>query len=304
MDNTQFNQLNMFRAVAKHAANNQAITDTIVAFKNGIIALNTKITAIQTTSGEQDLAISGVTENKNQLKEALVQSTFSHISPTKAYALSINNTTLKAQMNLSETDIRRLNDDQIGQNAQTLLGIVNNLVGVLGDYGITNATINSWQQDINNYLNTALDPRIAIMHRASLTEELVTLFKEANTILKETLDPISVSFQANNKPYLSAYKKARNIIDLGKGSTRIKGKITMLTADGEAAFNIKVKINEQNIESISDVEGLFVLEPDAPSTIALTVSGDGVETQTTKAFAIKKGDTLIKNFILQPTANP
>ena len=61
MNNIQFNQLNMFRTVSKHAANAQAITDTILAFKNGIIALNVKITAIQTTSGEADLAITGVT---------------------------------------------------------------------------------------------------------------------------------------------------------------------------------------------------------------------------------------------------
>ena len=93
MDNIQFNQLNMFRSVSKHASKHQAITDTIVAFKNGIIALNVKITAIQTTSGEADLAISGVTTNKNQLQEALVQSTHSHISPTKAYATSINDST-------------------------------------------------------------------------------------------------------------------------------------------------------------------------------------------------------------------
>lgn len=304
MDNTQFNQLNMFRAVSKHAAKNQAITDSIVAFKNGIIALNTKITAIQTTSGEADLAISGVTTNKNQLREALVQSTFSHISPTMAYAISINDTTLEQQMNLSETDLRRLNDDQIGQDTQTLLGIVNNLVGSLGDYGITPATITSWQNDINNYLNIALDPRLAITHRASLNEELVTLFSEANKILKKTLDPISVSFKPTNKHYLSDFEKAREILDLGKGTTRIKGKVTLLSADGEPKYNAKIKVNEQNVEVATDVDGLYVHEPDAPSTVTLTISGDGIQDQTTPPLAIKKGDTIIRNFIVQPTANP
>lgn len=294
----------MFRSVSKHASKNQAITDTIVAFKNGITALNTKITAIETTSGEADLATAGVTTGKNQLQEALVQSTYSHISPTKAYAVSINDTTLEEQMNLSITELRETNDDQIGQKAQTLLGIVNNIVGSLGDYGITPATIASWQQDITNYLGVLANPRIAITHRATLNEELVTIFSEANKILNKTLDPVSISFKTNgNQHYLSDYEKARVIIDLGKGTTNIKGQTT--AADGQPKFNVKIKINEQPVETTTDVDGLFLLKPDtAPATVTLTASGDDIETQTTAPFEVKKGDSIIKNFVLQPKINP
>ena len=301
MDNIQFNQLNMFRTVSKHAANAQAITDTIVAFKNGITALNVKITAIQTTSGEADLAITGVTANKNQLQEALVQSTFSVISPVKAYAVLLDppDTTLEAQMDLSVSELREKNDDQIGQDAQTLLNIVNPLVPELVDVGITPAIITSWQVDINNYLGALANPRIAITHRASLTAELVTLFGEANEILKKILDPISISFKAANPHYYSDYKKAREIIDRGKGTTRVKGICT--GPDGEPIFNVTVKINEQDLQATTDVDGLYILKPEAPATITLTASGDGLISQTTPPFEVKKGDSIIKNFVLLPT---
>lgn len=306
MNNIQFNQLNMFRAVSKHAANSQEITDTILAFKNGIIALNVKITAIQTTSGEADLAITGVTTNKNQLQEALVQSTFSVISPVKAYAVLLDppDTTLEAQMDLSVTDLRRLNDDQIGQDAQTLLGIVNPLIPELDDVGITPAIITSWQGDITNYLNALANPRIAITHRASLTGELVTLFEEANKILKKVLDPISISFKAENPHYYTDYQKAREIIDRGKGTTSVKGMCT--GPDGEPIFNVTVKINEQDVQTTTDVDGIYLLKPEAPATITitLTVSGDGIESQTTPPFEVKKGESIIKNFVLLPTPTP
>lgn len=308
MDNIQFNQLNMFRAVSKHATGtpaNVAITNSILAFKNGITALNVKITAIQTTSGEQDLAITGVTTNKNQLQETLVQSTFSVISPVKAYAVSINNTTLEEQMNFSITDLQRKNDDQIGQDAQTLLNIISPaLVPALNDYGITPIIITSWQTDITNYLGALANPRIAVVHRATLTDELVTLFSEANKILKKTLDPISISFKAANPHYLSDFEKARAIIDLGAGTTRIKGKCTLLSPDGEPIFNLRIKINEQDIETTTDVDGLYDLLPDAPATITLTISGDRIQTQTTPPFQVKQGDSIIKNFVLQPPTNP
>jgi len=304
MDNIQFNQLKMFRTVIKHATGtpaNTAITNSLAAFKNGITALGAKITAIQTTSGEQDLAITGVTTNKNQLQETLVQSTFSVISPVKAYAVSINNTTLEAQMNYSLTDLREKNDAQLGPDAQTLLNIVNPLVASLADYGITPAIILSWQTDIDNYLNVLANPRMAVVHRATLTGELVTLFSEANTILKKTLDPISISFKAANPHYLSDYQKAREIIDLGAGTTSVKGICTLLSPDGEPVYNATVKINEQDIETTTDVDGFFILEPDtAPATITLTISGTGIQSQTTPPFEIKQGESIIKNFVLQP----
>jgi hypothetical protein len=103
---------------------------------------------------------------------------------------------------------------------------------------------------------------------------------------------------------LSDYEKAREIIDLGKGTTRCKGKCTMLSADGEPVYNVKIKINEQNVEVATDVDGLYVHEPQAPATITLTVSSDGIQTQTTPPFEVKKGDSVIKNFVLQPTVNP
>jgi len=306
MDNTQFNHLNMFSTVLRHASKFQAITDLLVAFKNGILALKVKYTAIQTTSGEADLATSGVTTGKNQLQEALVQSTHSHISPQKRmpHSLGTSGEELKAQMDLSLTELREKNDDQIGPDAQTLLNIINNIVGSLSDYGITPATVNSWQTDINNYLAVLANPRIAITHRASLTEELVTLFKEANEVLNQTLDPVSVSFKTNgNKHYLSDYEKARVIIDLGKGSTNCKGKCT--TPDGQPKYNVNIKINEQPVQTNTDVDGLFIVKPDtAPATITLTATDTDGTQQTTPPFLLKKGDSIIKNFIFQAPANP
>ena len=52
------------------------------------------------------------------------------------------------------------------------------------------------------------------------------------------------------------------------------------------------------------LRGLFILQPKAPATITLTVSGDGVQTQTTPPFEVKKGESIIKNFVLQLMQTP
>ncbi len=222
MTNTQHNQLDMFRTISTHASNNQAITDTILAFANGIIALNVKITAIQQTSGEQAQSISGVTIDKKVLQDALCEITFSVIAPIRAYAIVNNNNTLAEQMNLTLSDLNAIQDDEIGQAAQALLNIVNTLPATIADYGITGAIITAWQSAINNYLPSIAKPRVAITHRASLTEDLKTLFSEANTIAKKILDPISITFKTTNPHYYTDYINARTIVDAGTGTTRVK----------------------------------------------------------------------------------
>jgi hypothetical protein len=50
------------------------------------------------------------------------------------------------------------------------------------------------------------------------------------------------------------------------------------------------------------LRGLFIFQPKASATITLTVLGNGVRTQTTPPFEVKKGESIIKNFVLQLVA--
>lgn len=298
MTNTQHNQLDMFRTVSAHASNNQAITNTVVAFANGIAALNTKIAAIQQTSGEQAQSISGVTTDKSVLQDALCEITFSVIAPVKAYAIVNNNNTLAEQMNYSLTDLKAIQDDEIGQIAQSLLNIVNPLVPALADYGITPAIINTWQAAINNYIPSIAKPRIAITHRASLTEDLKTLFSEANAILKKILDPLTINFKTTSPHFYTDYLNARIIVDAGTGTTRVKGVCTH-SLTGDPIYNVKVRMNEPALEVHTDVDGLYE-QPLSPATVTCTVTADGFQPQTTPAFAVPAGATITKDFSLVP----
>ena len=68
-------------------------------------------------------------------------------------------------------------------------------------------------------------------------------------------------------------------------------------------FHAVIKHVETERAQSPDTDGLFLLQPKAPATITLTVSGNGVQTQTTSPFEVKKGDSIIKNFVSKPVAN-
>jgi hypothetical protein len=68
-------------------------------------------------------------------------------------------------------------------------------------------------------------------------------------------------------------------------------------------FHALIKHAEKELAKSPDTVGLFILQPKAPATITLTVSGNGVQTQTPPPFEVKKGESIIKNFVLQPVGN-
>ncbi|MBI3501396.1 MAG: carboxypeptidase regulatory-like domain-containing protein [Bacteroidetes bacterium] len=205
-------------------------------------------------------------------------------------------------MKYSISDLKRIQDDQLGQIAQNILNIVTPLLPQLPDYGITQATLNSWQGAINNYTPSIAKPRNAIAHHSTLTDDLAQLFTEANTILKNTLDATSITFKTSAPDYHRDYHKSREIINTGKGHTRIKGKCTHAVT-GSAIYNVKVRVNEQAIETHSDVNGLYEHHV-KPATVTCTVSADGFQNQTTDPFAVDRGATLTKDFALTPTNPP
>ena len=296
----QSDHLDMFRAVSKHASDNQAITDTMVAFKNGITDLDGKITAIEDASGEHQQRITGVAKEKQDLRIVLCEVTYGVISPVKAYAFFSNNRKLEEEMAYSLRNLKRVKDDEIGALAQGLWKIVNPLVASLGDYGIAAAGMTAWQNAINNYKTSVASPRIAITHKATITKELKKLFAEAGDILKKIVDPLAIVFKnGGNGHYYNEYLKARIIVNSGGGKTRVTGTGTSKST-GNPIYNMKITVNEQGIQAFTDVNGKYVRTV-KHGTMTCTAEAPGCVSETTAPFVVKLGETVVKDFELVPS---
>lgn len=299
MEDKQSDHLDMFRSVSKHASDNQTITDTVVAFKDGIIELDGIIAAIEGVSGESQQKITGVATGKQDLRIVLCETTFGVISPVKGYAFKNNLPELRAQMSYSLSDLKQVKDDQIGALAQGLWKIVNPLVP-LTSINIDAASMTKWQNDINAYKPSVAAPRIAITHKASLTQDVKTLLKQGNVILKNLLDPVSIVFKPLQPHYYSDYRKARIIVNSGGGKTRVTG-TGKTKGTGQPIYKMRVTVNEQGIQAFTDVDGKFVRTV-KPDTITCTAEAANHVSKTTDAFKVKPGETVVKDFELEPIA--
>jgi len=305
MNTDQSNHLDMYRAVHKHCTliqantNNQAITNTVPAFAQGIIVLSAKIGFIETTSAQQEQAITGVTLNKEALRLILIDVTLSVISPVRAYAVSISDNDLEEQMNFSRSDLAALSVAKISQTAENLLSIINPLLPNLAPFGIAQANLNAWQTAITNYKNKMEDPRIAIVHRKTLTSELEKLFTDTNTLCNKTLDPLAINFKTTQPHFYEDYINSREIIDLGTRHAKIIGKVK--SASGNPIYQAEVKVNEQALTARTDTAGDYLHEPvSAPTVVTLTATAPLFKSKTTPPIDLSSGQTLTQDFDLDP----
>ena len=104
------NRLNMFGTVLLVLASNAAIVALRPALGVAQTALLAVVAAIESADLAQRKNIKGVTVNKQQLHDGLVNQTFSVASAMKAYAHVIGDAVLFDEVNISKSKLKRLDD--------------------------------------------------------------------------------------------------------------------------------------------------------------------------------------------------
>jgi hypothetical protein len=225
MTNNQENRLSSYRASEKVMDDNNAIWNGIPAIVTTKTAFSAKIVAIQAASQQQDSVITGISTDKQFLKTALVDITTPVASGVIAFASQTNNNELLEQVNFTRNDLLRTRDDLIGQRCQNIRDRANDNLVALAAYGITAPVLAVLQTAINNYVTKVPAPRSAQANKKATTTNVKNLFKETDKILKLQLDKLLVQFKATNLNFFNAYTNAREIIDLGSTTAKVRGTV-------------------------------------------------------------------------------
>lgn len=223
MTDGQENKLSMYFSTQKVVNKYNSIWSGAPAFVTIFGNFETAIQDIQDTRLVQEGEITGVTVDKAEAKEAAISAGLEIATAVFAYASVNNNNTLKAKVDYSPSDLRRSRDTVLIDRLQVIHDEANGVIGALGDYGIDATDLTDFQSAIDAYENVVQDPREAIGDRASATAALVTLFDDADKLLKEQLDKLMEQYKAPNKKFYAQYFNARIIVDLGGRSETGEG---------------------------------------------------------------------------------
>lgn len=278
----------MYRAVEQHCDDNAAIVGTVAAFQTAVTDFKAKIVQILGTEQLSAIAITGIAEDKTNLKQALCQKAADVASLVSAFATSTNNHTLGEQVDYSLSKLSKTRDDQLSPLCQNIFDIGTSNLGDVKNFGLSSAILADLQNAITNYAASTPKPRTAMSQRKTYLSNLADLFKATDAILKGQMDKMIVGFRATEPNFVKEYKSNRRLVDPGKTSTQLKGVIFAQTDDKAIAGAI-VTIIELAKSVTSSAAGKYSFKPLTPGTYSIKVTATGFSDFTASEIFAKMG---------------
>ena len=299
MNATQESKLNMYRATQKHCTDNAAIVATVPAFETSLNALNLKVSAIIAATQQEDLVTKGITVDKSEAKKRLCSLTTDIAAPIFAFASSTSNNQLKQEVNFSYSDLLRTKDDLMAPRCQNIKDLGTANIAALIPFGLTAASLDALQIEIDNYQVKVPTPRNSAAQKKTIRENIKSLIKEADIVLKEQMDKTVVGFKTTNPDFVSTYKANRVIIDPGKSTTTLKGIIQRAT-DKFPISGASVFVKETGNKATSNSAGTYEIKPMVPGTYTIIISATNFIEVTEPEVLVKQGQTTTLTTILNP----
>lgn len=299
MTSKQESKINMFRATQKHCTDNAAIVATVPAFETALNVFNVKLSAIIAAAQQEDLVTKGITVDKSLAKNSLCRLITDIAAPIFAYASATSNNKLKQEVNFSYSDLLRTKDDIMAPRCQNIKDLCTENLSALKPYGITAAGLDALQTEIDNYQVKVPAPRNSAAQKKTIRENIKSLIKEADMVLKEQLDKTIVGFKASNPDFVSTYKANRVTIDPGKSTTTLKGTIQS-SADKSPVTAATILIEGTDLKSTTGKDGTYEIKPIPAGTYTITISAKNFKEKTETGLVIKQGQSTTLNTSLDP----
>lgn len=288
MNSKQDSKLKMYRATEKHCDENTTLVATIPAFQIAFNNFKTKIADIISTAQKQDVILKGITVEKNNARQTLCQLAAEIAGIIYAYASAVSNQRLKEEVNFSYSALFRTRDDQLAPRCQNIHNNGTANLAALADYGINAQALTALQNAIDNYSVKAPNPRTATSQRKTLRTNLVMLFDEADTILREQMDKLVVNFKLTDPDFVKAYEFNRVIPSPPSTTTQLKGEVTN-ESDGEPIKGASITIVESSIIVKTNASGEYLIKPAPVGQFTIRIAAEGFNTFEAEEVEIKLG---------------
>ncbi len=299
MTDRQNARFSMFTVVDTVFDANAATVATVAALATAHSNLKAKIAALSSTAEEQQMVTNGITPDKNFTRDTLRNNTVTIAGLLYAYATSVNDIILQARSKITYSDLKNLKDDELVERAQTIHDDAFANLAQLPPFGITAATLTAFQNLIDIYETKAPAPRAKQSEKVALTEQVKTLIKETDSLLKDTVDKLMLNFKTTDVEFYNTYIAAREVIDPASQPTQVAGSITRVSTD-IPLNNVSISVAAQAYTAITGLDGKYSLKIPVPGLYTLNFSAASYQPLSIPNVLLKLGQTTTLNVELEP----
>lgn len=216
MDKLSLNKLTMLRALLSFMQKNQAKWQNIAPIAQAYYQIYNLVAEIDSISQAIDNPNAGELEQKQDLKEALIEDGFEIISYIFAYADAQNNAILRGKVDFPVSELRNLRDGELPKKLKSILELVVGREADIEPYGATPEKVDRVRNLISQYEQQLPKTRNNVSDKKSGNAKIKVAMKTATDILNNQLDKIMLRFKKEDPTFYVAYTSNRKVVDYGK----------------------------------------------------------------------------------------
>lgn len=211
MNSYQKAKLSSYKLIVIEKNNHPEIVANIPYFAQGVDQLATLISEIELQSANQDKDLTGITEDKNELLELVIDHLIEVSGAVHSYAELNGNKALQSLVNYKPTKVVRLDQHDAITAADIVLNEAQK-IPELGNAGISREELNEFNEALTRLKASTTNRREAGIEQSGSTKRIAELFAQAEDIKKNTLDRLAPQFQRKAPEFYNKYKTAANTI--------------------------------------------------------------------------------------------
>jgi hypothetical protein len=191
--------------------NSPEIAASIPYFAQGVDKLAAILPEIELLNANQDKDLTGITEDKNELADQVIDHLIEVSGAVHSYAELNDNKTLQSLVNYKSTKVVRLDQHDLIAAGTIVLDEAHK-IPELSNAGISHEELIEFDDALTRLKSSTSNRREAGIEQSGSTKRIAELFSQAEDIKRNTLDRLAPQFQRKAPEFFNKYKAAATVI--------------------------------------------------------------------------------------------
>jgi hypothetical protein len=267
-------RLRMYRATYDVLHANEGTFASYPALLTAYDALNARIQSLLLLKQEQEANRKGYAIDKKSKRFALADAAMKIRGKVSAYAKSINDAVLFAEMKITSTNIRYGKSTSALTLSQTIYDAANAVPAIEKTaFDITPALLLSLEKAIDGYLSAMSSPRVANAERKTQTRDIKDFVGSLSSFLKNEMDGLMQVYDGT--VFFADYTNARRIFEEPTLQARVIGTVTEQNGNPVEGAVVMMTNGMHTFEDMTDEKGKYRLRNLNPELYTFKVTKPG-----------------------------